>query len=70
MTVDADLYSELGYGEVTASLINWGARNYYWSAKIERDGTGSKVIANSGNALAAERAKESIFRWAAGEQTC
>ena len=33
--VDADLYSDLHYGEVTMSLINIGIRNYYLSAKVE-----------------------------------
>ena len=27
--VDSELYSELGYGELTLSLINYGTRNYY-----------------------------------------
>ena len=50
--VDADLYSDLGYGEVTTSLINWGTRNYFWMARIERSGVGSKMIRRSGNTLA------------------
>lgn len=70
MAVDAELYSELGYGDITMSLINMGIRNYYWSAKIEKVGTGSRLTARSGNTLASENAKGSIIRWASGDQSC
>jgi hypothetical protein len=70
MAVDADFYPELGYGDITMSLINWGARNYYWSAKIEKNGTGSKMTVHSGNTLASESAKSTIVRWADGDTAC
>jgi hypothetical protein len=68
--VDADLYSELGYGEITASLISYGARNYYWSARVERAGTGAKLTVRSANSLASERTAQTILNWANGDQNC
>ena len=41
--VDAQLYSELGYGEITLSMAAYSARNYYWSAKIEKTDTGARM---------------------------
>jgi len=71
MAIDAELYSDLGYGEITASLINIGIRNYYWSAKIEKAERGSsRLTARSGNTLASETAKQSIIRWANGDANC
>lgn len=70
MEVDAQLYNELGYGELTLSLSNLGTRNYYWTAKIERDGEGSKMTVNSGNTLAASKLKQDAFRWAKGDEKC
>jgi hypothetical protein len=70
MAVDADLYSELGYGDITMSLINWSVRNYYWSTKIEKAGGGSRLTVRAGNTLAAETAKQSVIRWANGDTTC
>lgn len=70
MAVDSDLYSELGYGEVTLSLINLGVRNYYLSVRVEKIATGSKLIARSGNTLASERYKGLVMAWANGDQNC
>lgn len=70
LSVDAQLYNELGYGEIAGSLINVGVRNYYWKAKIERDGAGSKMTVNSGNSLGAERTMRTVFRWATGDEAC
>lgn len=64
MTVDADLYPDLGYGEITFSLINMGVRNYYVSARVEREKTGARLIVRSGNSLGAERWKAMFFDWA------
>jgi len=70
MAVDGDLYSELGYGDITMSLINWSVRNYYCPAKIEKTASGSKMTVRSGNTLASETAKQSILRWASGDTAC
>ena len=50
--VDADLYPDLGYGEVTLSLVNTITRNYYLSVRVEKQPTGSKLTVRSGNTLA------------------
>jgi hypothetical protein len=70
MAVDADLYSELGYGDVTVSLIDMGVRNYYLSVHIEKQPAGSKLTARSGNTLAANRYIERVEAWANGDDTC
>lgn len=69
MAVDAELYPDLGYGEVTLSLINWGTRNYYVSTKIERAMAGSKMTLRSGNSIDETRAKL-VQQWAAGSAEC
>jgi hypothetical protein len=68
--VDSELYSELGYGELTLSLINMGTRNYYLSVRVEKQPAGSKLTARSGNTLASERYKSLVLGWAAGDQNC
>ena len=69
--VDSELYSDLGYGELTLSLINLGTRNYYLSVRVEKLPKGSKLIAKSGNTLAADRYIERALAWASGtDETC
>lgn len=68
--VDSELYSELGYGELTLSLINLGTRNYYLSVRVDKQPKGSKLTVRSGNTLASERYKTLILGWAGGDQNC
>lgn len=68
--VDANLYSDLGYGEVQNSVINYGTHNYYWTAKIEKDGDGSKMTINAGNTLSASATTATLQRWASGGTGC
>ena len=70
LEVDAELYSELGYGEVTHYLSNLGAKNYYWKAKITKTGSGSHLSIVSGNTLAQGRTLSGVLRWADGDQAC
>jgi hypothetical protein len=70
MAVDSEFYSELGYGELTVSLINMGTRNYYLTVRIERMLTGSKMTVRSGNTLAADAHTAAVLRWASGDQNC
>jgi hypothetical protein len=58
-TVDSELYSELGYGELTLSLINIGTQNYYLSVRVEKQ-----------HSLASERYKSLVLGWAGGDQNC
>ncbi|AII27770.1 hypothetical protein B9J07_12900 [Sinorhizobium sp. LM21] len=70
-TVDAQLYNELGFGEITLSLVSaLYPRNYYWKAKVEKAGSGSKVSIVSGNTLAQDRTLRQIEGWAAGDTSC
>lgn len=68
--VDAELYNELGYGEVTFSVLNLGVRNYYWSAKIEKAPTGTKVTYNVGNTLNPAGYRSEVVRWLSGNTSC
>lgn len=68
--VDSELYSELGYGETTLSLINYGTRNYYLSVRVEKQPQGSRMTVRSGNTLAAARYKSLVSAWAGGNQDC
>lgn len=68
--VDSELYPDLGYGEISKSMINYGVRNYYWTAKIERDGKGAKMTLRSGNTINNDAGIERLTRWASGDQNC
>lgn len=70
LDVDAQLYSELGYGEITQSLVNLGVRNYYWSAKIEKVDEGARLTMNAGNTLGADAIIRKSLRWAEGDDRC
>lgn len=70
MAVDTELYPDLGYGEVTVSLIDMGVRNYYLSARIEKANNGALLIVHSGNTLGSEAATGNLLRWASGDDGC
>lgn len=70
LAVDAELYSELGYGEISRSLINYGVRNYYWTARIEKAGAGSKMTVRAGNTVNNPSMISNVVRWAGGDQAC
>ncbi|WP_412773988.1 hypothetical protein [Nitrobacter sp.] len=68
--VDADLYPDLGYGEVTLSLVNTITRNYYLSVRIEKQPKGSRLTMRTGNTLATNTYIDRIEAWASGDDTC
>ena len=70
MAADSELYPDLGYGEISYSLINWGVRNYYMTAKIEKLPAGSKITVYAGNSIASDQAARTVLRWASGDQGC
>src|SRR3569623_578104 len=70
MAVDAQRYPDLGYGEISRSLIDMGARNYYWTAKIEKVGTGAKMTLRAGNTINNQTMIDNDLRWADGDQNC
>lgn len=65
-----DLYPDLGYGEVSLSLYNLGTHNFYWKAKVEIEGAGTKLSVVSGNTLAQGSQLRSVVRWADGGTSC
>jgi hypothetical protein len=68
--VDADLYSEIGYGQLTLTVNGTGTSNYYVSVRIEKQSTGSKLTMISDNMEASQRYRELVSRWANGDQNC
>jgi hypothetical protein len=46
--VDADLYTEIGYGQLTLTVKGSGNDNYYVSVRIEKQPTGSDSSRTSG----------------------
>lgn len=70
MAVDADLFPDLGHGQITVSLINMGLRNYFASAKIEKQAKGSQLTVKAGNTLAASNMVQNFLRWAGGDENC
>ena len=68
--VDADLYSEIGYGQLTLTVNGSGSSNYYVSVRIEKQPTGSKLTMISDNMGASQRYRELLSGWANGDQNC
>jgi hypothetical protein len=64
--VDADLYSEIGYGQLTLTVNH----NYFVSVRIEKQPTGSKLTMISDNMEASQRYRELVSGWANGDQNC
>lgn len=68
--VDAQLYTELGFGEITQSLVTPYGRNYYLKVKIEKAGSGSRMTVQSGNTLMQGATLRKVFAWADGGTSC
>lgn len=68
--VVGQLYSELGYGEITYSLTNVGVKNYYFKVKIEKVGTGATMAVFSGNTINNAGQLEKLVSWANGNTAC
>ena len=69
-TVEADLYADIGYGQMTLAVNGLGSDNYYLSVRIERQPTGSKLTMISDNLGASQRYRELVSGWANGDQNC
>ena len=64
--VDADLYSEIGYGQLTLTVNGRGGDSYYVSVRIEKQPTGSKLTMISENMAASQRFRELVLGWVNG----
>ena len=51
MAIDAQLYSDLGFGEISHYLSHALLPRHHFSAKIERDGEGSKMTIKADAAM-------------------
>ncbi|NEI70977.1 hypothetical protein GR212_15460 [Rhizobium lusitanum] len=70
LTVDAQLYPDLGFGEITDSRTSIAGRNYYIKVKISKAGNGSEMTVWSGNTLAKSHDMNLVFSWAEGKTEC
>ncbi|MEB2845962.1 hypothetical protein [Endobacterium cereale] len=70
MMLDAQLYPDLGFGEMTYSMASAFGRNFYAKAKIEKAGEGSKMTVVSGNTVANGKNAARFFGWAEGGEGC
>ena len=68
--LDAQLYSDLGFGEMTQSMQSIYGRNYYLKIKIEKAGSGSKMTVSAGNTLVNNSTVANVFAWADGKTSC
>ncbi|MBY3386431.1 hypothetical protein [Rhizobium laguerreae] len=70
VNIDAQLYSELGFGEISSSLLNVGIRNYNWKAKVERNGDGTKLTVYAGNTVRNQHLIDIVKNWADNNPSC
>ena len=70
LILDAQLYPDLGFGEMTYSMSSIYGKDYFWKAKVEKAGTGSKLSVVSGNMLGQERSLRKVVGWAEGDTSC
>ena len=68
--VDANLFTEIGYGQLTLSVGGRGNDNYYVSVRIEKQPSGSKLTMISDNMAASQRYRELVLVWANGDLNC
>lgn len=69
--VTSELYSELGLGEVTYWLSNFGTQNYYWKAEIRKTGSSSSVMhVWAAGSIIAETVANKVILWANGDRSC
>ncbi|MEZ2220734.1 hypothetical protein [Rhizobium sp. RCC_161_2] len=70
LILDAQLYPDLGFGEISYSMSSIYGRHFFWKAKIEKAGSGSKISVVSGNSLSRDKDIRSVLRWADGDMNC
>lgn len=70
LRVDGQLYSELGYGEVTTGGNGLSSEIPFMFAKISREGNGALVELKSMNSLRPEPALHWMEYWAKGGLKC
>lgn len=68
--VDAQLFSELGYGEISAAVTGGFTHQPIMNAKISRDGSGAVMEAKTAEARGREGTLNWVEYWARGGLTC
>jgi hypothetical protein len=68
--LDAQLYPDLEFGEITSSMSSIYGRNYYIKIKIEKSGSGSMMSISAGNTLVNTSRLATGFGWADGKMSC
>ena len=65
--VDRQLYTELGYGEISLRLSNVGVNNYYLTTKVTKTGANSsRFEATAGNTLGSKNDLDFLIGTAQG----
>ena len=66
--VDRQLYTELGYGEISLRMSNVGVNNYYMTSKITKINAGTTQFEiTTGNSLASDQDRKRIIDAATGK---
>ena len=70
LLLDAQLYPDLGFGEMTFSMSSIYGRNYFIKIKIEKSGSGSMMSVSAGYTLVNASRLATVFGWADGKTSC
>lgn len=69
-SVDAQMYSDLGYGEVSAAVTGGFTHQPIMYAKISRDGSGAVMQSKTAGSRGREGTLNWVEYWARGGLTC
>lgn len=65
LMVDAQLYPDLGFGDIAVRLSNLGTNTYFYTAKVSKNGSGSTFTITG-----APRVVKQVVGWANGSKKC
>ena len=69
--INAELFSDLGYAEISHRLNTLAVNNYYWYVKIERLSTiKTRMTVFSGNTVNNSASIQRLEGWANGSKRC
>jgi hypothetical protein len=69
-SIDAELYSDLGFGEVSYRTADISGNNYHWKAKIEKLSENRTKLTLYAGKAATETFIKQVNGWANGSQSC
>jgi hypothetical protein len=69
--IDAELFSDLGYGEISYRINSMGANFFYWTARIEKTGSNASLLSIiSANTIDNNASVKRLLAWANGVTGC